>query len=327
MELAMEFNGVALADVPDPKDATKFLAREGEQLPGFAALRDDGTTACGCWIFSGSWTQNGNQMARRDAADPTGLGATGGWAWSWPANRRILYNRASADPAGKAWSPDRKYLTWNGKKWAGADVPDMRPDAAPEENVGPFIMTAEGVARLWAPGMTDGPFPEHYEPFETPVAKNPMGTKVLSNPVARVYPADKEKLGVAKDFPYVATTYRLTEHFHFWTKHTRTAAVLQPEFFVEISEGLAAKKGIKNGDKVVVRSKRGKISAKAMVTKRMPTLKVAGQEVDTVGIPIHWGFQGLARKGHMANTLTPTVGDANIQTPEYKAFLVDIEKA
>jgi formate dehydrogenase major subunit len=326
-ELAREFNGVALADVPDPKDPTKFLAKEGEQLPGFGALRDDGTTACGCWIFSGSWTQAGNMMARRDASDPSGLGATGGWAWSWPANRRILYNRASSDPSGKPWDAGRKYVFWTGKKWAGNDVPDMRPDAAPEEGVGPFIMNPEGVARLWAPAMTDGPFPEHYEPFETPLESNPIGSKVLSNPVARVFPSDREKLGSAKEFPFVATTYRLTEHFHFWTKHTHAAAVMQPESFVEISEALAARKGIKNGDKVTVRSKRGQISTKAVVTKRMPTLKVAGKEVETVGIPIHWGFVGVARKGHLANTLTPSVGDANIQTPEYKAFLVDIQKA
>jgi len=326
-ELAMEFNGTALADVLDPKDPTKVLAKAGEQLGSFAHLRDDGTTTSGCWIFTGSWTQAGNQMARRDAADPTGLGATGSWAWSWPANRRILYNRASADPAGKPWNPDRKYVAWNGKAWAGPDVPDMRADAAPEEQVGPFIMNAEGVARLWAPAMTDGPFPEHYEPFETPLEKNPMGTKVLSNPAARVFPGDREKFGKASEFPYVATTYRLTEHFHFWTKHTRIAAALQPEGFVEISESLAAKKGIKNGDKIAVKSKRGRITAKAVVTKRMATLKIQGKEVETVGIPIHWGFMGVARKGHMANTLTPSVGDANIQTPEYKAFLVDVEKA
>jgi len=326
-ELAREFNGVALADLPDPKDPTKLLAKEGEQVPGFAVLRDDGTTACGCWIFAGSWTQAGNQMARRDPSDPTGLGNTTGWAWSWPANRRILYNRASADPSGKAWDSKRKFLTWSGKRWVGADVPDYRADAAPEESVGPFIMNPEGVARLWAPAMADGPFPEHYEPFETPLDRNPMGTKVLSNPVARIYPGDREKLGLAKDYPFVATTYRLTEHFHFWTKHTRIAAVLQPELFVEISESLAGKRGIRSGDSVVVRSKRGQIRAKAMVTKRMATLKVAGKEVETVGIPIHWGFEGVARKGHLANTLTPSVGDANIQTPEYKAFLVDVQKA
>jgi formate dehydrogenase major subunit len=326
-ELAKELNGSALADVPDPKDPTKFLAREGEQLATFGHLQADGTTACGNWIFCGSWTQAGNQMARRDAADPSGLGATGGWAWSWPANRRILYNRASADPAGKPWDPSRKYLFWTGKKWAGNDVPDMRPDAAPEEGVNPFIMNPEGVARLWAPAMTDGPFPEHYEPFETPLEKNPLAPRSLSNPVARIYPSDRERLGTAKDFPIVATTYRLTEHFHFWTKHVQSEAVLQPEPFMEMGEALASQRGIKNGDMVVVKSKRGQIKLKAVVTKRIRPLTIEGKEVHTVGIPIHWGFDGLTRKGHLVNTLTPFVGDANIQTPEFKAFLVDVQKA
>ncbi len=326
-ELAKELNGSALADVPDPKEAGKTLAKEGEQLATFGHLQADGTTACGNWIFCGSWTQAGNMMARRDAADPSGLGATASWAWSWPANRRILYNRASADPAGKPWDPNRKYVFWTGKKWGGNDVPDMRPDAAPEEGVNPFIMNAEGVARLWAPAMTDGPFPEHYEPFETPLEKNPLAPKSLSNPVARVFPADREKLGTAKDFPIVATTYRLTEHFHFWTKHTQTAAVLQPDPFMEMGEALAAQKGIKSGDTVVVKSKRGQIKLKAVVTKRIQPLTIEGKVVHTVGIPFHWGFDGLTRKGYVVNTLTPSVGDANIQTPEYKAFLVDVQKA
>jgi len=326
-ELAREFNGTALADIPDPKDKTKTLAKEGEQLATFAHLQDDGTTAAGCWIFTGSWTQNGNQMARRDAADPSGLGNTPGWAWSWPANRRILYNRASADPSGKPWDPNRKFVFWNGKKWAGADVPDMRPDAAPEEGVSPFIMNAEGVGKLFSAGMVEGPFPEHYEPFETPLSKNPFSPKSISNPAARLYKGDREKLGLAKDFPFVATTYRLTEHFHFWTQHTRIAAVLQPEAFIEIGEELAKLRGIKNGERVVIRSKRGQIKAKAMVTKRIHALKVEGQEVHTVGLPIHWGYEGLVKQGYLVNTLTPYVGDANIQTPEFKAFLVDVQKA
>jgi formate dehydrogenase major subunit len=327
-EVAREVNGKALADLPDPKDKTKTLAKEGEQLATFAHLQADGTTSAGCWIYTGSWTQAGNQMARRDAADPTGLGNTPGWAWSWPANRRILYNRASADPAGKAWDPRRRFLFWNGKKWAGADVPDMRVDAAPEEGVGPFIMNAEGVGRLFAlGGMAEGPFPEHYEPFETPLAKNPFNGRQVSNPAARVYQGDRERFGTAKDFPFVATTYRLTEHFHFWTKHTRIAAVLQPEAFVEVGEGLARLRGIRNGDRVVVRSRRGEIKVKAMVTKRIHTMTIEGQEVHTVGLPIHWGFEGLTRPGYLTNTLTPSVGDANIQTPEYKAFLVDVQKA
>jgi len=326
-EIAREVNGRALADVPDPKDKTKILAKEGEQLATFAHLQADGTTSAGCWIYTGSWTQAGNQMARRDAADPTGLGNAPGWAWSWPANRRILYNRASADPAGQAWDPRRRFLFWNGKKWAGADVPDMRLDAAPEEGVGPFIMNAEGVGRLFAAGMAEGPFPEHYEPFETPLAKNPFNGRQLSNPAARVYKGDRERFGVAKDFPFVATTYRLTEHFHFWTQHTRISAVLQPEAFVEIGEGLAKLRSIKNGDRVVVRSRRGEIKLKAMVTKRIHALTIEGQEVHTVGLPIHWGYEGLTRKGYLTNTLTPFVGDANIQTPEFKAFLVDVQKA
>ncbi len=329
-ELAREFNGRALADIPDPKEPGKFLAREGEQLATFLHLQADGTTASGNWIFCGSWTQAGNQMARRDASDPTGLGATGSWAWSWPANRRILYNRASADPAGKPWDPGRRYLFWNGKKWAGADIPDMRPDAAPDQDVGPFIMNPEGVARFFAPLMAEGPFPEHYEPFESPLESNPFAPKesrAYWNPAARVYPDDLAKRGAAREFPYVGTTYRLTEHFHFWTKHTRIAAVLQPEMFVEIGEGLAQEKGIRQGDLVVVRSKRGQIKAKALVTKRIQPLQIQGKTVHTVGIPIHWGFEGLTKAGPIANTLTPSVGDANIQTPEFKAFLVDVQKA
>ena len=193
-------------------------------------------------------------------------------------------------------------------------------------------MNAEGVGKLFAlGGMAEGPFPEHYEPFETPLSVNPMspkgGGKTLSNPAARVYKDDRARLGTAKDFPFVATTYRLTEHFHFWTKHTRIAAVLQPEAFVEIGEELARLRGIKNGEPVVVSSRRGLIKAKALVTKRIHALQIEGQEVHTVGLPIHWGFEGLTRPGYLTNTLTPFVGDANIQTPEFKAFLVDVRKA
>ena len=326
-ELARESNGKALADVPDPKDPTKFLAKEGEQLPGFGALRDDGTTACGNWLFSGSFTQAGNMIARRDTSDPSGLGLYPGWGFSWPANRRILYNRASCDPAGKPWDPKRKVVWWTGTKWAGNDVPDMRPDAKPEENVRPFIMNPEGVGRFFGlDKMADGPFPEHYEPVESPTA-NAFHPKVGPNPAARIYARDRDMMGKAEEFPYAATTYRLTEHFHFWSKHVRALAVVQPEPFVEIGEGLAGQKGIRNGDTVVVRSKRGKIVAKAVVTKRIKPLKVNGKEVHTVGIPLHWGFDGLTKPGYISNTLTPFVGDANTQTPEFKAFLVNVEKA
>ena len=329
-ELLMEISGKALGDVFDPKDKTKVIVKAGEQVAGFAQLRDDGSTSCGNWIYGGCWSQAGNLTARRDNSDPSGLGQTLNWGFAWPANRRILYNRASCDLAGKPWDPKRAVIRWTGTAWGGNDIPDMRPDAAPDENVMPFIMTPEGVARLFAPGLADGPFPEHYEPFETPLDKNPFhpnNPKALNNPAARVYKGDMEVFGKAKDFPYVATTYRLVEHFHFWTKHARINAVLQPEQFVEISETLAKEKGIANGDRVKVRSNRGFIKAVAVVTKRIPTLDVDGKKVHTVGIPIHWGFKGLTKPGFITNTLTPYVGDANSQTPEFKAFLVNIEKA
>jgi formate dehydrogenase major subunit len=326
-ELAREFNGKALADVTDPKDATKVLAKEGEQLSGFGLLRDDGSTSCGNWLYCGSFTQAGNMMARRETADPSGLGLYPGWGFAWPANRRVLYNRASCDPSGKPWNPRRKLVWWTGTKWAGNDVPDIRPDAKPEENVGPFIMTPEGVARLFATDkMAEGPFPEHYEPVESPTA-NALHPKVQVNPAARMYERDRKNLGKPEEFPYAATTYRLTEHFHFWSKHVRALAVVQPEPFIELGEALASQKGIRNGDRVVVRSKRGHVVAKAVVTKRIKPLVVNGKEVHTVGIPLHWGFDGLTKAGYLTNTLTPFVGDANVQTPEFKAFLVNVEKA
>ncbi|NBY70676.1 MAG: formate dehydrogenase-N subunit alpha [Betaproteobacteria bacterium] len=338
-ELAMEYNGKALSDVfapADPKEPNappKLLVKAGDQVPGFGMLRDDGSTACGCWIYSGAWTQAGNNMARRDNSDPWQIGQTLNWAWSWPANRRILYNAASSQPNGKPWDAKRKLVQWNGKAWGGADVPDIRPDANPEgENrVQPFIMTAEGVARMFAPtGMAEGPLPEHYEPFESPLKNNPMHPNnplARANPAARVFKGDMEAFGKPSEFPYVATSYRLTEHFHYWTKNVKTSAIIQPQQFVEIGEELAKAKGIKNGDQVKVSSNRGFIKAVAVVTKRIPQLDVDGQKVDTVGLPNHWGFVGVAKPGYLVNTLTPFVGDANTQTPEYKSFTVNIEKA
>jgi formate dehydrogenase major subunit len=177
--------------------------------------------------------------------------------------------------------------------------------------------------------MAEGPFPEHYEPFETPLAHNPLSpadARSLNNPAARVFADDRAAFGKVEQFPHTATTYRLTEHFHYWTKHVRLNAILQPEQFVEIGEGLAQELGIAAGDHVKVSSNRGFIKAVAVVTKRLRTLKVEGKPVHTVGIPIHWGFKGLAKPGFLANTLTPVVGDANSQTPEFKSFLVKVEK-
>lgn len=334
-ELLREISGKALSDVlapPDPANPSApraVLVKAGQQVPGFAMLRDDGSTACGNWLYSGCWSEAGNLTARRSLSDPTGLGVYPQFGYSWPANRRIMYNRASADKDGKPWSENKKYVYWNGKTWTGADVPDMLPTAAPSIGMGSFIMTPEGAARLHAIGMADGPFPEHYEPFETPIGVNPMhpdNPKAISNPVARVFKSDMDAFGKKDEFPYSATTYRLTEHFHYWTKHSKLNAIVQPESFVEISEELASEKGIRHGDTVKVSSNRGHIVTKAVVTKRIKPFDVNDQKVHLVGIPFHWGFKGLTKTGYLANTLAPFVGDANSQTPEFKAFLVNIEK-
>jgi formate dehydrogenase major subunit len=330
-EVAREYNGRALADLKDPADPSSVLRRTGEQLAGFGELKDDGSTASGCWIFCGSWTQAGNQMARRDNADPTGIGNTLGWAWAWPANRRILYNRASCDPSGQPWNPRRELVRWTGSTWAGADVPDFTPTLAPDSGAGPFIMNPEGVARFFArKGLNEGPFPEHYEPFDTPLGFNPLhpeNAKVTSSPVARVFGPIWDTFGKASEFPHVGTTYRITEHFHYWTKHARLNAIVQPEQFVEIGEALAQSIGVAAGDRVKVSSKRGYIKAVAVVTKRIKPMTIEGRTVHHVGIPIHWGFKGLAKPGFLANTLTPFVGDGNSNTPEFKTFLVQVEKA
>jgi formate dehydrogenase major subunit len=330
-EIAMEFNGRALADVTDPADQTKVLAKRGEQLASFAQLRDDGSTASGCWIFCGSWTQAGNQMGRRDNSDPTGIGQTLGWAWAWPANRRVLYNRASCDVNGKPFDPSRKLVAWNGRAWTGSDIPDFKVDEPPDKGMSPFIMNPEGVARFFArDGMNEGPFPAHYEPFETPLGYNPFfpdNKAVTSNPAARVFADDRAAFGTADKFPNTATTYRLTEHFHYWTKHARLNAIVQPQQFVEIGEEHAKEVGVVAGDRVRVSSNRGHIVAVALVTKRIKPLTVEGKKVHTVGLPLHWGFKGLTQPGYLVNTLTPSVGDGNSQTPEFKSFLVKVEKA
>jgi formate dehydrogenase major subunit len=329
-ELAREYSGKALKDLADPKDPTKVTRKAGEQLAGFAELRNDGSTASGCWIFCGAWGPTGNLMARRDNSDPTGIGQTLNWAYSWPANRRVLYNRASCDPSGKPFNPSRKLVSWNGTAWAGADVPDFKADEDPTHGMGPFIMNAEGVARFFARTfMAEGPFPEHYEPMETPLSSNPLSPgdpRTLNNPAARVFEEDRKAFGKPDQFPHAATTYRLTEHFHYWTKHVRLNAITQPEQFVEIGEALGNELGIASGDRVKVSSNRGHINAVAVVTKRLRALQVDGKTLHHVGIPIHWGFKGLAKPGFIANTLTPFVGDANTQTPEFKSFLVKVEK-
>ncbi len=326
-ELLKEINGYALEDVADPKDPTKLLAKAGQQLASFAHMTDDGKTAGGCWIYTGVYTEAGNLSMRRDNSDPSGKGVHGMWGFAWPANRRILYNRASSDANGKPWSAHKAYIQWNGSKWIGPDVPDYGVTVPPEKGVGAFIMNPEGVSRLFTRGMMkDGPFPEHYEPYESPVG-NVLHEKVGPTPTARVFKDVWDSFGKAEEYPYIGTTYRLTEHFHYWSKHQHINAVLQPEQFVELPEELAKDKGIKNGDWVQVSSKRGFIKAKAVVTKRVASLTVDGKRVHVVGIPIHWGFKGAAKDGYAANTLTPFVADVNASTPEFKAFLVNVERS
>jgi formate dehydrogenase major subunit len=314
-----------------------YTVADRKPVKGFAFLTDDGATACGNWIYSGVFPAEGQNRAKSRKADPPGgLGINAGWGFSWPANRRILYNRASADPKGRPWNRERAVIWWDpdaelpdGKKgkWVGVDVPDFRPDLAPDAKGGgnPFIMLPHGKGGLFAP-LVEGPFPEHYEPVESPV-KNLL-SNVQANPLAVIYKADLDKLGDPKEFPIVGTTYRLTEHLHTGsiTRNLPWLVEMMPNLFCEMSKELANEKGIKNGDAVIVRSARGEVRAIAAVTGRFKPFKLGDRVVHEVGIPWHWGFMGLA-KGDSANMLTPHVGDANTRIQESKAFLVDVRKA
>jgi formate dehydrogenase major subunit len=333
-EVLKEINGKALADLEDP--VTKQQIKMGQQLPGFAWLKDDGTTSCGNWIYCGSYTEAGNMTARRDPADPSNLGIHPGWAWSWPANRRVLYNRASCDLDGKPWDATRRQVWWNEavQKWVGSDVPDYKVDSKPTEHLGPFIMNPEGVGRIFGPlaAFADGPFPEHYEPLESPI-ENPLHPKQTHNPVVKRFRTPDDKYGSTKEgYQIVCTTYRLTEHYHYWTKNNPMNVQLVPEPFVEIPAELANEMGLRGGEKIKVSSIRGDYIAKAMVTKRIKPMMIDGKKTYQVGLPFHWGYRGIAEdEGKTAkipaNVLTPTVVDPNAYTPEFKGFLVKIERA
>jgi formate dehydrogenase major subunit len=335
-EVAKEINGKALADLTDETLFPGQTIKAGQQVPGFAWLKDDGTTACGNWLYSGSWTEAGPQMQRRGTDDPSGLGIYQNWAWSWPANRRVMYNRASCDPAGKPWDMERRQVWWNEaqQKWVGNDVPDFKVDSKPTDHMGPFIMNPEGVGRIFAPlaAFADGPFPEHYEPVESPVA-NPLHPNQSNNPVAKKFKSDLDKLGTpAEGFNVVCTTYRLTEHYHYWTKNNPMNVQLVPEPFVEVPAQLADEMGITGGEKVKVTSARGEYIAKAMVTKRIKPMMIDGKKTYQIGVPIHWGYRGIAEDAGKtslmtANQLSPAAIDPNAYTPEFKGFLVKIEKA
>ncbi len=334
VDIAKEINGRAIADLKDSTTGQEIKA--GQQLPGFAWLRDDGTTACGNWIYSGSFTEAGNLMARRVTDDPSGLGIYPNWAWSWPANRRVLYNRASCDLSGKPWDAERKQVWWNeaAKKWVGNDVPDFKPDSHPKDHMGPFIMNPEGVGRIFGPlaAFADGPFPEHYEPIESPI-DNPLHPAHSHNPVVKKFSTPLDKYATPGDgFTIVCTTYRLTEHYHYWTKNNPMNVQLVPEPFVEIPAELANEMGLHGGEKVKVTSARGYYIAKAMVTRRIKAMMIDGKKTYQIGIPIHWGYRGIAEdEGKTAltpvNLLSPTVVDPNAFTPEFKGFLVKLERA
>jgi formate dehydrogenase major subunit len=327
-EIAQEVNGKDL--------------KTGKRLATFAKLKDDGTTTSGNWIYVGSYPTKGNATKRRNGVqdpkknDPTGMGFYPEWAWSWPLNRRVLYNRASADLNGKPWDPKRPGIVWNGSKWVG-DVPDYPPTMNPHDPNAwlPFIMTGEGVGRIFSNTLVDGPFPEHYEPVESPV-QNALHPTVSASPAAFLYtrPGDLDRFATPQEFPIVATTYRLTEHEHYVTQNVPHLVQLQPEPFVELPPGLAAEHGIANGDFVYVRSKRGMMHVRALVSTRFGQLDLGGTKVWQIGIPIHWGFVGIPAELYpdraqywLANALTPFVGDANARTPEFKSFLVQVEKA
>jgi formate dehydrogenase major subunit len=323
-EVCRELNGWALQDVRDP--AGNVVVRAGQQLSRFLDTRADGSTLSGNWLYIGMYTDAGNLTQRRSHADPSGLGRYPEWTVSWPANRRILYNRCSADGDGRAWDPARVGIAWNGARWVG-DTPDYTADSPPGANLGAFIMHPEGVARLFVPGQfAEGPWSEHYEPAESPVP-NALHPSQSFNPAAQLFTTEFDVLGKPDEYPIVCTTYRLTEHFHYWTKNNPYAVQLQPEFFVEIPEELAREKTIANGDRVRVSSARGSIEGRAMVTRRIKPMQVGGKTTYQIGFPIHWGFLGRGQqRGSLANLVTPTVVDPNSYAPEYKGFLVKLEK-
>jgi formate dehydrogenase major subunit len=347
--VAKEINGSFLADVEEKPKAgapplqpgeKKLIGRKGELAGGFALLQADGSTSCGNWIYCQSYNEKGNMMARRGKKDPTGLGLFPEWSWAWPVNRRILYNRASCNPEGKPYNAKKAIVYWNPAAvqpsgalgaWVG-DVPDgpWPPLSNLKEGRKPFIMQPNGVGSLFGPGLKDGPFPEHYEPVESPLAANPLSAQ-LNNPAIKIFndPKIKEDILASNDprFPFVGTTYRVAEHWQtgVMTRNTPWLLELQPRQFCEISLELGRDKGINNGDLVEISSARGKIEAVAIVTGRVKPFVLSERTVNMVGMPwcFGWHTPGV---GDAANLLTATVGDANTMIPETKAFMVNIEK-
>jgi formate dehydrogenase-N alpha subunit len=311
-------------DPPDvhlvAKEMNGYDLTSGALLGGPGALMDDGTTSCGNWLWCGSYTEQGNMMARRNPVDRSGIGLYSNWAWCFPVNRRIMYNRASVDLEGNPWNPERPVIRWDAsaESWVG-DVPD---GGSPPGTAYPFVMKPHGRAHLFGMGRVDGPFPEHYEPWESPVS-NPLSSS-QSDPLLKAW---EQQSGPRDRYPVLATTYRLVEHMHTGTM-TRNSPWLveaQPEMCVELSRELAAEKGIANGDRVAIASARGTIEAVAVVTERLRPFEVDGQVVHQIALPWHWGYVGLST-GDSGNLLTARVADGNTMIPAYREFLVDIRK-
>ena len=317
---------------------------DGEPLSAYTQLKDDGSTACGCWIYCGVYADGVNQAARRTPwREQNWLGPK--WGWAWPADRRILYNRASADPEGKPWSRGKALVWWDAEAgtWTGHDVPDFVPDKAPDyappdgsegpdalAGDDPFIMQADGKGWLFAPsGLVDGPLPAHYEPQESPVKnlfypqqRNPS-RKTPSHPENRFSPSAGQP--GADVYPYVLTTYRLVEHFTAggMSRWTPYLSELQPEFFCEVSPELAAQRGLEHNGWATIVSARNAIEARVHVTDRLAPLSSGGHTVHQIGVPFHWGPNGLSR-GDSANDLVAIALDPNVHIQEDKALLVDI---
>ena len=333
---------------PDPTKILKeingyYTDDPGRHVAAFADLADDGSTTCASWIYSGVFPAAGRNLAARKEPDPPGQpGAHLNWGFAWPANRRVLYNRASADPAGKPWSERKKWVWWDGSKWTGYDVPDFSATKPPTARAKPggigldahsgtdaFIMKADGVGWLYVPtGLVDGPLPTQYEAAESPV-RNPLYTQ-QSSPVLKYWKAGGNPLASVADpkFPYVITTYRLTEHYlsGAMSRWLPWLAELQPELFVELSPELAQEKGITNLDWVRVSSPRAQVRAKALVTRRLRPLQIDGRTIHQVGMPWHWGYEGVV-VGDVVNELSALVGDPNVSIHEGKAFVCNVEKA
>jgi len=322
-DVAKEINGYALVDILNDDGTVKY--KKGELLSTFGHLKADGTTSSSNWLYTQSYTEAGNNMARRDNTDyhPAGIGLYSKWSWCWPVNRRIIYNRASVDLDGKPFAPEKYVVEWNGSKWVG-DVPDggWKPMSM-EGTRYAFIMKPEGHAHIFGPGRVDGPFPEHYEPLESPTDNAFSDTQV--NPIVKVWQPDE--ISDRKEYPVVCTTYRVTEHWQAgqMTRNLPWLVELMPQVFVEISHELADELGVKTGDPIKLSNVRGEARAVAIVTNRFKPFTIRGKEIHQVGLPWHWGFTGLAQ-GDSANLLTPHVGDPNTMIPEFKAFLVKVEK-